>query len=102
MVFNIYGVYMGKLILVEQVLWFYKEYYGEDNFGIVVKDCDYYFKVVEIFINRKNCKIYLNFDIEFVVLIVVYMGSSFVMVKVGRIKKFMFKDGLGVYWIYFG
>ncbi|HDX1906620.1 TPA: hypothetical protein RN798_005040 [Escherichia coli] len=33
---------MGKLTLVEQALRLHKEYYGEDNFGTVVKDCDYY------------------------------------------------------------
>ncbi|HBM9529818.1 TPA: hypothetical protein L1A27_004430 [Escherichia coli] len=49
---------MGKLTLVEQALRLHKEYYGEDNFGTVVKDCDYYPKVAEIFINRKNRKIY--------------------------------------------
>nr|ARF19133.1 hypothetical protein [Escherichia coli] len=47
---------MGKLTLVEQALRLHKEYYGEDNFGTVVKDCDYYPKVAEIFINRKNRK----------------------------------------------
>lgn len=54
---------MGKLTLVEQALRLHKEYYGEDNFGTVVKDCDYYPKVAEIFINRKNRKIYSNLDV---------------------------------------
>ncbi|VCZ14007.1 hypothetical protein BANRA_05060 [Escherichia coli] len=44
----IHGAHMGKLTLVEQALRLHKEYYGEDNFGTVVKDCDYYPKVAEI------------------------------------------------------
>ncbi len=47
---------MGKLTLVEQALRLHKEYYGEDNFGTIVKDCDYYPKVAEIFINRRHKK----------------------------------------------
>lgn len=47
---------MGKLSLVEQALLLHKEYYGEGDFGTVVKDYDYYPKVAEIFINRKTVK----------------------------------------------
>nr|QRC55191.1 hypothetical protein JL596_00250 [Escherichia coli] len=93
---------MGKLTLVEQALRLHKEYYGEDNFGTVVKDCDYYPKVAEIFINRKNRKIYSNLDIEPVASTVVHTGSSPVMAKAGRIKKLMFKDGSGAYRIHLG
>ncbi|HFP1318619.1 TPA: AAA family ATPase [Escherichia coli] len=93
---------MGKLTLVEQALRLHKEYYGEDNFGTVVKDCDYYPKVAEIFINRKNRKIYSNLDIEPVASTVIHTGSSPVMAKAGRIKKLMFKDGSGAYRIHLG
>ncbi len=93
---------MGKLTLVEQALRLHKEYYGEDNFGTIVKDCDYYPKVAEIFINRKNRKIYSNLDIEPVASTVVHTGSSPVMAKAGRIKKLMFKDGSGAYRIHLG
>lgn len=82
---------MGKLTLVEQALRLHKEYYGEDNFGTVVKDCDYYPKVAEIFINRKNRKIYSNLDIEPVASTVVHTGSSPVMAKAGRIKSLCLK-----------
>ena len=40
---------MGKLSLVEQALLLHKEYYGEGDFGTVVKDYDYYPKVAEKF-----------------------------------------------------
>ncbi|MHV25709.1 ATP-binding protein, partial [Escherichia coli] len=93
---------MGKLSLVEQALLLHKEYYGEGDFGTVVKDYDYYPKVAEIFINRKNRKIYSNLDIEPVASTVVHTGSSPVMAKAGRIKKLMFKDGSGAYRIHLG
>ncbi len=93
---------MGKLTLVEQALRFHKEYYGDENFGTVVKDYDYYPKVAEIFINRKNKKIYSNLDIEPITSTVVHTGSSPVMAKTGRIKKLMFKDGSGAYRVHLG
>lgn len=82
---------MGKLSLVEQALLLHKEYYGEGDFGTVVKDYDYYPKVAEIFINRKNRKIYSNLDIEPVASTVVHTGSSPVMAKAGRIKNLCLK-----------
>ena len=91
---------MGKLTLVEQALRLHKDYYGDENFGTVVKDYDYYPKVAEIFINRKNKKIYSNLDIEPIASTVVHTGSSPVMAKTGRIKKLMFKDGSGAYRIH--
>ncbi|MEA9392152.1 AAA family ATPase [Acerihabitans sp. TG2] len=93
---------MGKLTLVEQVLQLHKEYYGENNFGTVVKDYDYYPKVAEIVINRKNKKIYSNLDVEPIKSSVVHTGSSPVMTKTGRIKKLMFKDGSGAYRVHLG
>ncbi len=82
---------MGKLTLVEQALRLHKEYYGEDNFGTVVKDCDYYPKVAEIFINRKNRKIYSNLDIEPVASTVVHTGSSPLWLKPGGLKSLCLK-----------
>lgn len=49
---------MGKLTLVEQALRLHKEYYGDECFGTIVKNYDYYPKVAEIFINRKNKNTY--------------------------------------------
>lgn len=93
---------MGKLTLVEQALNFHKEYYGSENYGTVVKDYDYYPKVAEIFINRKNKKIYSNLDIEPLASTVVHTGNNPVMAKSGRIKRLMFKDGSGAYRIHLG
>ncbi|EDZ3589501.1 AAA family ATPase [Salmonella enterica subsp. enterica] len=93
---------MGKITLVEQALQFHKDYYGKENFGTVVKDHDYYPKVAEIFINRKNRKIYSNLDIEPIASSIVHTGSNPVMAKNGRIKKLMFRDGSGAYRIHLG
>ncbi|EJU5434807.1 AAA family ATPase [Salmonella enterica] len=93
---------MGKLTLVEQALKLHKEYYGDNNFGTVVKDYDYYPKIAEIFINRKNKKIYSNLDIEPINSTVVHTGSNPVIAKTGRVKKLMFKDGSGAYRIHLG
>ncbi|EFH8398158.1 ATP-binding protein [Escherichia coli] len=94
---------MGKLTLVEQALRLHKEYYGDECFGTIVKNYDYYPKVAEIFINRKNKNTYSNLDIEPVASSgVVHTGSNPVMVKVGRTKKLMFKDGSGAFRIHLG
>lgn len=93
---------MGKLTLVEQALRFHKDYYGDESFGTVVKDYDYYPKVSEIFINRRNKKTFSNLDIEPIKSTVVHTGSSPVMAKNGRTKKLMFKDGSGAYRVHLG
>lgn len=93
---------MSKLTLVEQALMFHKNYYGAENFGTVVKDHDYYPKVAEIFINRKNKKIYSNLDIEPLASTVVHTSSHPVMAKSGNVKKLMFKDGSGAYRVHLG
>ncbi|HBI2666413.1 TPA: ATP-binding protein [Escherichia coli] len=92
---------MGKLTLIEQALRLHKEYYG-DAFGTVIKDYDYYPKIAEIAIGRKNRKIHSALDIEPVASGVVHTGSAPVIVKSGRTKKLMFKDGSGAYRIHLG
>lgn len=95
-------VVMGKLTLVEQALKFHNDYYGTENYGLVVKDFDYYPKIASIFIERKNRKIYSNLDIEPIASTVVHTGSNPVMVKSGRAKRLMFKDGSGAFRVHLG
>lgn len=92
---------MGKLTLAEQAIKFHKETYGEDNFGVLIKDNDFYPKIAEIFINRKKKKTYSNLDIEPIKSTVIHAGTIPVVVK-GKTKRIMFKDGSGAFRIHLG
>lgn len=93
---------MGKPKLVDQALKFHHNYYGEDVYGVIVKDFDYYPKLTSIFIERKRKKIYSNLDIEPIASTVVHAGSQPVMVKSGRGTRLMFKDGSGAFRVHLG
>jgi hypothetical protein len=93
---------MGKLTLVEQALNFHKDFYGNDSYGVIAKDVDYYPKIAQIFINRKNKKIYSNLDIEPLRSTVIHAGSDPVIARSGNAKKMLFKDGSGAYRVHLG
>lgn len=92
---------MGKITLAEQAIKFHKEVYGEESFGVLIKDYDFYPKIADIFINRKKKKIYSNLDVEHIKSTVIHTGTLPVVVK-GKSKRIMFKDGSGAFRIHLG
>lgn len=93
---------MGKPKLIDQVIKFHHDYYGENVYGVVVKDYDYYPKVTAILLERKKKKIFSNLEIEPIASTVTHAGSSPVMVKSGRSNRLMFKDGSGAFRVHLG